>query len=110
MQAKNWLDGTDINVILSGHAACVYYVVPAVKDKGWHVSLPCGGDLRRAACESNNLVFSAPIEILEDLVAGLSAIQKAVSGIPLQISLAAEYYLPKSYVKIGKMLGMDWVK
>lgn len=110
MLAKIWLDGKEINVTLSGHAACVYYIVPVMKDRGWHINLPCGGDLRRAACESNNLVFSAPIEVLESLHGGLLAIQKEGLGIPIQFSLAAEYHLPQAYIEIGKMMGMDWVK
>ncbi len=110
MLAKIWLDGKDITVRLSGHAACVYYVVPVMKDKGWHISLPCGGDLRRAACETNNMVFSAPIEVLGDLYKGLLAIQREDLGIPLNVSPAIEYPLPKSYVEIGKIMGMDWVK
>jgi len=110
MLAKNWIDGKDISTTLSGHAACVYYVVPPMKEKEWHISLPCGGDLRRAACEVHNMVFSAPIEALEDLFLGLRAIQSEGLGLPLHISPAIEYPLPEAYVEIGKLLGMDWVK
>jgi len=110
MLAKIWLDGKDITVRLSGHAACVYYVVPVMKDKGWHISLPCGGDLRRAACETNYMVFSAPIKDLEKLYEGLLAIQKESLGLPMNLSPAIEYPLPKSYVEIGKMMGMSWVR
>ncbi len=108
--AKEWLDGKVITTTVSGSAACVYYVVPVMKDKGWHVTTPCGGDLRRAACETYNMVFSAPIEVLNDLLRGLRAIQEAGGGFPLCISLSIEYPLPKSYVEMGKMIGMDWVK
>jgi len=66
--------------------------------------------LRRAACETNNLVFSAPIEVLEDLNKGLLAIQKEGWGFPLHLSPAIEYPLPEAYVEIGKRMGMHWVK
>ena len=110
MLAKNWLDGKDITPLISGHAACVYYVAPPIKYGGWQMSIPCGGDLRRAACEEDNMIFSAPIGELAPLLEGLRAIQEQKLGLPLCLSPAAEYNLPKSYVKLGKELGMDWVK
>lgn len=110
MLAKIWLDGKDINPVLSGHAACIYYVVPPIKGMKWNISLPCGGDLRRAACETNNMVFSAPIKEISGLLKGLKAIQDEDLGLPLHLSPAIEYPLPASYVDIGKIAGMDWVK
>lgn len=110
MLAKIWLDGRDITPTLSSHAACVYYVVPPIKEKKWQMSLPCGGDLRRAGCEFTNMVFSAPIEVLEDLLKGLRAIKDEGLGLPLRLSPAIEYPLPPAYVEIGKMVGMDWLK
>ena len=47
---------------------------------------------------------------LDLLLEGLHAIQEQKLGLPLHLSPAAEYPLPKSYVKLGKELGMDWVK
>ena len=110
MLAKNWLDGKDLHCILSGHAACVYYVVPPLTDREWHMTIPCGGDLRRAVCREQDMVFSAPIEALGDLLTGLKAIQKEGLGVPLHVSVAVEYPLPESYVNLGKMIGMDWVR
>jgi uncharacterized protein (DUF169 family) len=108
--AKTWLDGKDISVVLSAHAACVYYIVPPIKEKKWQISIPCGGDLRRAACEQNNMIFSAPNEALGDLLLGLKAIKEEGLGLPLQISPSIEYPLPESYVQISHSIGMDWLK
>lgn len=110
MLARNWLDGKDISPVMSGHAACVYYVVPPKKEKTWQMSIPCGGDLRRAACEEFNMIFSAPIEALSELLEGLDAIHQDGTGLPLHVSPSKEYPLPESYVEIGKLIGMDWVK
>jgi uncharacterized protein (DUF169 family) len=110
MLAKSWLDGEDIRPVLSSHAACVYYVIPPIKDKNWHMSIPCGGDLRRAACEEYNMVFSAPIEILNDLLMGLKAMKEGGVGLPLQLTPAIEYPLPKIYTQIAKSIDMHWVK
>jgi len=108
--SKIWLDGKDIVPTLSSHAACVYYVVPAIQEKKWQISIPCGGDLRRAACEDYNMIFSAPIEILSDLLLGLRAVKKEGLGLPLHLTPSIEYHLPESYIEIGQSIGMDWVK
>jgi len=110
MLAKIWIDGKDITPTLSSHAACVYYVVPAIQEKKWQISLPCGGDLRRAACEDYNMIFSAPIEALRDLLLGLRAVKRESLGLPLHLTPAIEYPLPERYVQIGHSIGMDWVR
>jgi uncharacterized protein (DUF169 family) len=110
MLARNWLDGKDLHCVLSGHAACVYYVVPPIKDGEWHMTIPCGGDLRRAACREGDMIFSAPMNALGPLLTGLKAVRKEGLGLPLHVSLATEYPLPESYVKIGKSMGMGWVR
>ena len=110
MLAKNWLDGKDIITTVSGHAACVYYVVPALKEAQWRMSIPCGGDLRRSGCDDYSMIFSAPIDVLSGLLAGLKAIWDAGLGLPSNPTFAMEYPLEKSYVEIGKLIGMDWVK
>ena len=74
------------------------------------MSIPCGGDLRKAACEDYNMVFSAPIEVLSDLLQGLNAIRNEGLGLPLHVSPEMEFPLPKSYIEIGKSIGMDWLK
>ena len=110
MMAKNWLDGKDIQSTMTGHAACVYYVVPALKEQQWRMSIPCGGDLRRTGCDDYSMVFSAPADALTDLLAGLEAMRDTDCGLPSAPSFAIEYPLEKSYVEIGKIIGMNWVK
>ena len=55
----------------------------------------CGGDVRRAACEINNMVFSAPIEILDDLLRGLKAGREASDRRLPHDTLPIEYPLPR---------------
>ena len=110
MLAKNWLDGEDVLSRMTGHAACVYYVVPALKEQKWCMSIPCGGDLRRTGCDDNSMVFSAPAGVLRDLLTGLQAIRDTGCGLPSSPSFAIEYPLEKMYVEIGKSIGMDWVR
>ncbi len=110
MLAKNWLDGLDIVTTMSGHAACVYYVVPAVARQEWRMSIPCGGDQRRASCDDYSMVFSAPAGALAGLLAGLKAIRDTGCGLPSSPSFATEYPLEESYVELAHAVGMDWVR
>lgn len=110
MLAKNWLDGEDIATRLSGHAACVYYVVPALQSGTWRMSIPCGGDLRRAASDDYSMVLSVPAGALEDLVRGVEAIQKTGNGLPSSPNFAIEYPLEEAYVELGREIGMSWLR
>jgi uncharacterized protein (DUF169 family) len=110
MLAKNWLDGEDVISAMTGHAACVYYVVPPLEEQKWCMSIPCGGDMRRTGCDDFSMVFSAPAECLPGLLIGLRAIRDKGYGLPSSPSFAIEYPLEKMYVEIGKSIGMDWVR
>lgn len=110
MLAKNWLDGEDIETTVSGHAACVYYVVPALKTGTWRMSIPCGGDLRRTATDDYSMVFTAPVDALDGLVAGLEAIAETGHGLPSSPSFAIEYPLQGAYAELGREIGMSWVR
>ena len=105
--AINWIDGKDINCRLSGHAGCVYSVVPVIQNNQFQVSIPCMGDRRRAMAQNDELVFSAPVKKVKELVAGLEALEKNKRGLPVKFQQMPEYKLEDSYVKIGKLIGLD---
>jgi len=103
----NWIDGHDITCRLSGHAACVYSIVPVIQNRQYQVSSLCIGDRKRAMAQDNELVFTAPTEKVEDLVLGLKALAKYGNELPVKFTVMPEYELEESYTKIGKMLGME---
>ena len=105
--AKNWMDGLDITSTLSGHAACIYAIVPVLRNRQFQIAVPCLGDRRRGLASDEENIFSGPIESLGDLLAGLSHFRDAREGLPLPHLMLTEYKLRDSYVKIGKMIGMD---
>ncbi|MBW2147597.1 MAG: DUF169 domain-containing protein [Deltaproteobacteria bacterium] len=105
--AKNWMDGRDITSTLSGHAACVYTIVPVLKSGQFQVAVPCFGDRRRGMASDEEIIFSGPCTLLGGLLAGLKHIKEAGEGLPLPHLMLTEYKLRDSYVKIGKMIGMD---
>lgn len=108
--AKSWLDGKDITPRVSAAAACIYSVVPVLKDKVWQLAIPCFGDLRRAGCSTYDMIFSAPIQVLDDLLRALRAAQEGGLGMPYRVTMPTDYPLRESYVEMGKLIGMDWIK
>ena len=107
LMAKNWMDGGDITSTLSGHAACVYTIVPALTKKQFQVAVPCFGDRMRGLASDEEIIFSGPPEQLRELLAGLSRMKESGRGLPLPHVMQIEYKLRDSYIKIGKMIGMD---
>jgi uncharacterized protein (DUF169 family) len=110
MVVVNWIDGKDIYSRISGHAACVYAVVPVVSNNDFQIVVPCAGDRKRALAQDNEIIFSCPISKLGKLVEGLNHFALSDGGLPFKISLKEEYELEESYEKIGKMIGMNLSK
>lgn len=107
MIAVNWIDGNDVASVLSGHAACVYAVVPVILNGQFQVSVPCIGDRKRAMAQDDELIFSMPEEKVKDLIEGLRHLEERGSGFPVKFSVMPEYQLEESYIKIGRMIGLD---
>jgi uncharacterized protein (DUF169 family) len=105
--AINWIDGNDIHCRLSGHAGCIYAIVPPLQNDQFQLSVPCIGDRKRAMAQNDELIFSSPVMKIENLVAGLEALTKNNAGLPVKFQQMPEYELEESYVKIGKLIGMD---
>ena len=88
--------------------ACVHCTVPVLKSGECHVTVPCGGDRRRALAQDDEMIFSFPTNRLEDLMIGLRHFDEIGFGYnQLAPDMRSEYPLPELYVKVAKMLGMD---
>jgi uncharacterized protein (DUF169 family) len=105
--AVHWKEGRPLQILLSGHTACVFAIVPPAKEKKYQVTLPCIGDRRRAMAQDEEIIFSAPGQKLGDLLAGLRHRDSSGSGLPYLFSMATDYPLPDFYVKLAKKLGME---
>ena len=104
--AKNCMDGEDVNCTLSGHAACVYAIVPILKHKQCLVTSPCRGDRRIAMAQHTEIIFSAPPEMITDLTKALIYLEERGEGFPWKIELKPEPKLGESYIKIGRIMGI----
>jgi len=104
---KCWIDGRDVHSQLSGHAACVYAVVPSLLKHECMVSIPCKGDRRLALAQDDEILFTLLPEMLPDFVAGTRFLQEHEWGLPMSQEYKEEYDLKPAYAKLGEMLGMD---
>jgi uncharacterized protein (DUF169 family) len=107
---KNCIDGEDIYSILSGHSACVYSVVPVLKNNRCAVTSPCNGDRHLAMSQDNEIMFSGPISKLEEYAEGLIYLDKNGWEYPRGSQLRYERDLANNYKEIGIKMGMDYLK
>lgn len=97
-------DGRDIPVILGGHSACVYTVVPPILNQNYHVAVPCRGDRGRAGAQDDEMIFSVPKAKVGELAHGLE--QSGTGSIPTRFSMKAEHMLTPSYAEVARLMGM----
>lgn len=109
LMARIARDGQGIAPKMFAYAACVEVNVPALLEGECQVAVPCAGDQRRAMAQDDELIFTAPVKHMEDLIHHLRFLDKQGYRIPMALTLKPEYELNESYVKMGKLVGMDWV-
>ena len=108
--ARECKEGFNLKCNMSSHASCVYAIVFAIQSGECQVAVPCRGDRYAGLAGDDEMVFSAPKEKLEDLIAGLRYVHEVgYSRLPRGYEMKPEWTLPGSYKKAGKMLGMDWL-
>ena len=105
--AREYKIGYDLKQSLSSHAACVYSVVPAIQTGECRVAIPCRGDHYFGIAGDDELVFTIPIEKLDDLMEGLRFLETTRSKLPKNYSMMHEPEFPESYMEIARMVGMD---
>ncbi len=102
---REYKEGYNLKCALSGHAACVYGIIPAMQTGECQVAVPCRGDHYRAMAGDEEMIFTVPYPKLADLMEGLRQIAKTGSKLPTGYSFQPEYKLPEAYQKIAEMMG-----
>ena len=98
--------GENVTCEIAAHGGCVNYVVPPMKAGGFWVSNPCHGDFSLAANIPNELVFSAPLAMVERLLLGIDQRVSCRGGMPLRYQMEPEGWLPDSYAEIARIMKM----
>jgi uncharacterized protein (DUF169 family) len=104
--AREYKEGLSLPCRLSSHAACMYGVVPAMKDNQCQVTVPCRGDRYTAIASDNEMVLVIPKGKLGLVLEGLRYVAETGSKLPRGYQMKPEWELPGPYKKAGKMLGM----
>lgn len=104
---KNWIDGKDIHTQLSGHAVCVYSIVPTILKKDCNIAIPCKGDRRLAFAQDDEIIFTMIPEMLPNFIEGIHWLQEHNWGIPIIQEYKEEYDLKPKYRDLLEKLGMD---
>lgn len=100
-------EGHLLTCTLSSECACVYAVVPVMQSGECQVGLPCWGDRMRALAQDDELIFSAPTGVLEDIMTGIRFFDDCGLGFPTPFTMMPEYKSASpSYDKMAKDLGI----
>ena len=99
--------GENVSCEIDAHGGCVNYIIPAMKTGKFWISNPCYGDFSFAAAQPDELVFSAPITMVERLLTGIQGrLSATAKGIPINYQTEPEGLLPDSYGEIARIMKM----
>jgi len=107
LTAAAWKEGKELTCTVGAKGACVYAIVPVMEHGGYQATVPCGGDRRYAMCESDEMIFSLPRVKFEELMTALRSLDEHGLRLPLDHVMMPEFEFHESYMKVGRMMGMD---
>jgi uncharacterized protein (DUF169 family) len=88
--------------------SCVYSVVPVILNREYRITLPDPGDYQRALADEDEIIFSLPIEKLENLVLGLRHFEKKEHGYRnFTKEMQMDFPQPPFYLDLFKKWGLD---
>ncbi len=108
LAAIKYKEGCLVTSRLDPSAACVQCTVPVLQSGECQVTVPCGGDRKRALAQDDEMIFSVPGGKLEDLILGLRHFDDVGQGYgTFAPDMRLEYPLPDIYLKVARMMGME---
>lgn len=110
LNVRNWIGGKDVYSQLSGHAACVYALVPPLLKYDCQIAIPCKGDRKNANAQDDEILFSMVTEMLPLFIEGMRWLEDHGWSIPLSQEYKEEYDLKDNYKHLAERIGMDMRK
>jgi uncharacterized protein (DUF169 family) len=107
LNVRNWIDGKDLQTQLSGHAGCVYAVVPPFLNGDCQVAVPCKGDRRYAGAQDDEMLFSLVPAMLPAFIKGSRWLQDHGWSVPHVQDYKEEYDLKLIYKNLAEAVGMN---
>lgn len=110
LMAREYKTGENLRTALSGHAACVYGVVPAIRDGAYQVAVPCRGDHITAMAADDEMIFTVPAAELDEFMRGLRTViggDAKLTRLPMVHEMRPGAVQPESYFRMAELMGMD---
>jgi uncharacterized protein (DUF169 family) len=110
LMAREYKTGENLPVALSGHAACVYGVIPAIQSGGYQVAVPCRGDHITAMAGDEEMIFTVAMQKFDDFMVGLRTIVEGegkLTRLPMIHEMRPGAVQPASYARMAELMGMD---
>jgi uncharacterized protein (DUF169 family) len=88
--------------------SCVHSTVPVIKDGNYKITVPDPGEYERGLTDEDEMIFSVPINKLDELVEGLEAVTRYGMGYKgLYMEMEGDFPRPKFYDDLFKHWGLD---
>jgi uncharacterized protein (DUF169 family) len=110
LMAGEYKTGENLPTALSGHAACVYGVIPAMQNGTYQVAVPCRGDHITAMAGADEMIFTIPAQKFDEFMVGLRTIvggEGKLTRLPMIHEMKPGAVQPASYAKMAQLMGMD---
>jgi len=98
--------GESVACEISAAGGCVHYVVPVMQTGKFWISVPCHGDYSLAVSQPDELVFSAPLAKVEQLLVGMDKRASYGRGMPVRYQMECQGWLPEPYAEIATVMKM----
>jgi len=108
--AAEYRTGKNLPTALSGHAACVYAIVPAIKENKYQVAVPCRGDHITAMAGDDEMIFTLPMSKFNDFMLGMRRIiegEGKLTRLPMIHEMRPGAVQPEAYSRMARLIGMD---
>jgi uncharacterized protein (DUF169 family) len=110
LMAREYKTGENLPTALSGHAACVYGVIPAIQSGAYQVAVPCRGDHITAMAGDDEMIFTVSMRKFDEFMAGLRTIiggEGKLTRLPMIHEMKPGAVQPESYAKMAALMGME---
>lgn len=88
--------------------SCVYSIVKVMQENQYRITVPDPGEYERSLAAEDEIIFSVPIDKLEELVLGLKHFEGLKFGYTqLQMEMKSDYPRPEFYNTLFKMWDLE---
>ncbi|MBN1629811.1 MAG: DUF169 domain-containing protein [Thermoleophilia bacterium] len=110
LMAGEYKTGENLPTALSGHAACVYGLVPAFCEGKYQVAVPCRGDHITAMAGDDEMIFTIPMTKFDEFMFGMRTVvggEGKLTRLPMIHEMKPAAVQPESYFRMAELMGMD---